>query len=103
MDPRFPQSGSDRLIDRALKAAAMDRKLRHLVTGIQASRLAPDLLAEPIGVEQLEGADGDGIEALEQTEFGQFLDGVRQRVDADAKLADDVGLLVELSVDPAGL
>ena len=103
MDARFPHSGPDRLIDRALKAAAMDGKLRHLVTGIEAARLAPDLLAEPIGVEQLEGADRDGIEPLEQTEFGQFLDGMRQRVDADAELADDVGLLVELAVDPAGL
>ena len=32
---------------------------------------------------------------------GQLLDGVRQRVDADAELADAVGLLVDLAVDAA--
>src|SRR5205085_2312752 len=42
-----------RVVDHALQPAAMNRKLRHVITGVEAARLAPDLLAEAIGVEQL--------------------------------------------------
>jgi hypothetical protein len=47
------------------------------------------------------GADRDGVEPLQQAELLQFLDRVRQRVDADAKLADALGLLEQLAVDAA--
>src|SRR5437763_1372506 len=90
-----------RLIDHVLQLAAMDRELRHIEARIGAAQLAPDLLPEAVQVEQLVGADRDRVEPLEQAELFQFLDGVRQRVDADAELADGVGLLVHLAVDAA--
>ena len=90
-----------RLIDHALQLAAMDRELRHVVAGIEPARLAPDLLAEAVQVEQLVGADRDRVEPLQQPELLQLLDGVRQRVDADPELADAVGLLIDLAVDAA--
>ena len=43
----------------------------------------------------------DRIEPVEQAELGQLLDRVRQRVDADAELADRVRLLEDLAIDPA--
>src|SRR4029077_2565059 len=56
-----------------------------------------------VGVEQLEGADTHLIEAVQQPEVSKFLDGVRQRVDADAELADRFRLLEHLAVEPAGM
>ena len=90
-----------RLIDHALQLAAMDRELRHVEARVGAAQLAPDLLPEAVEVEQLVGADRDRVEPLQQAELLQLLDGVRQRVDADAELADAVGLLVDLAVDAA--
>ncbi len=101
VDARLAEPRPHGLIDHALKAAAVNGELRNVVTGIDAARLAPDLLAEAIGIEQLVRADGDGVETLEQAEVGQFLDGMRQRIDADAKLADGVRLLENFAVDPA--
>src|SRR5208282_4981641 len=99
----FSEPRPHRLVDHALQPAAMNRELRNVITGVDAARLAPDLLTETVGVEQLVGADRDSIQALEQAELGQFLDGVRQRIDADAQLADGVRLLEEFAVDPAGV
>jgi hypothetical protein len=90
-----------RLMDDALQTPAMDRELRHVVAGVEAARLAPDLLAEAVGVDQLVGPDRDRVEPLHQAELAQFLDGVRQRVDADAELADGFGLLEDFAVDAA--
>ena len=78
----------DRVADHALQPAAVDRELRHLVAGVEAARLAPDLLAEAVEIEQLVGADGGGVEPLEQAEAAELGDRVRQHVDADAELAD---------------
>src|SRR3712207_6733444 len=64
----------DCLIQHALQASAVNRELRHVVTGVDAARLAPDLLTKAIEVEQLVGADGDGVEAVEQPEGFQLLD-----------------------------
>src|SRR5205085_1399086 len=75
--------------------------LRHVVAGVEPARLAPDLLAEAVGVEQFIGADADRIETVEEAELGELLDGVRQGVDADAELAHRVRLLVDLAVDAA--
>ena len=99
----FAEPRTHRLVDHALQPAAMDRELRHVVAGIDAARLAPDLLAEAVGVDQLVGADRDGVEPLHQAELLQFLDGMRQRVDADAEFADALGLLEQLAVDAAGM
>src|SRR5262249_24318274 len=49
------------VMDHTLQPAAMDRKLRQIITGIQPARLAPGLLAEAIGIEQLLIADRDRL------------------------------------------
>src|SRR6201984_865805 len=81
----------------------MDGELRHLLAGIGAAQLAPDLLPESVGVEQLVGSDPHRVEAVEQPELAQFLDRMRQRVDSDAELTNGVRLLVDLAVDAAGV
>ena len=103
MDAAFTEPRPHRLKDRALQPATMNRELRHVIAGIEAARLTPDLLTEPVGVDQLKGADADRVEAIQQPELLQLLDGMRQRVDADAELADRVGLLVDFAVDAAGV
>src|SRR5688500_4892733 len=90
-----------RLIDDALEPAAMDRELRHVEAGVGPAQLAPDLLAEAIEIEQLVGADRDRVEPLQEPKLFQLLDGMRQRVDPDAKLADAICLLVHLAIDAA--
>ncbi len=92
----------DGAMDDALQAAAMDRELRHVVTGIEAARLAPDFLAVTVEIIQLIGADRGGVEPVQQAEAGQFADRMRQRVDADAEFADAVGLFEQFAVDAAG-
>ena len=79
----------------------MDRELRNVVAGIEAARLAPDLLAEAIGIDELVGADRNRVEPVEQAEVGKLFDRMRERIDADAKLADRVRLLENLTIDPA--
>ena len=101
MDAQLAEPRAHCLIDHALQPAAMDGELRDVIAGIEPARLAPDLLAEAVGVKQLVGADRDRVEPLQQAEIGQFLDGMRQGVDADAELADDVRLLEDFAVDPA--
>ena len=58
----------------------------------------PDLLAVAREIKQLEGADGGGIELVEQPQPRELADGVWQRVDTDAELADRIGLLVQLGI-----
>ena len=89
------------LVDHGLQAAAMDRELRKFKAGVGAARLAPDLLAAAVHVEQFVGADADLVEFRQQPQFGQLLDGMRQGIDADAELAHRVGLLENLAVDAA--
>ena len=101
MDARLAEPGTDRLKNDALQPAAMNGELRNVVSGVEPARLAPDLLSEPVGVEQLVGADRDRVQAIEQAKLCQFLDGMRQRIDPDAQLANDVGLLEDFAVDPA--
>ena len=103
VDARFAEPRPHRMVNDALQPPAMDGELRHVVAGIGAARLAPDLLAEAVGVDQLVGPDRRRIEPVEQPEPRQLLDRVRQRVDADAELANAVGLLVDLAVDAAGV
>src|SRR5438270_12839792 len=57
VDAAFAEPRPHRLINDALQPAAMDGELRHVVAGVEAARLAPDLLAEAVGVDQLVRAD----------------------------------------------
>src|SRR5262245_46312003 len=103
MDARFAEPRPHRLIDHRLEPAAMDRKLREIEAGIGAARLPPDLLAEAVAIEQLVGADTDGIEPRQQAEPGQLPDGMWEGVDADAQLPNLVALLEDLAVDAPGM
>src|SRR5271166_1067344 len=103
MDARLAQARARRLMDDALQMPAMNRELRHVIAGIRSARLAPDLLTEAVGVEELECADRDLVEPIEETEFSQFLDRVRQRIDADAELADRFRLLEHLAIEAASM
>src|SRR5205085_8002168 len=86
MEMCLADTRAHRVIDHALQPPAMDGELRHIIAGVGAARLAPDLLAEAVGVDELMGPDRRRIEPLEQTERGQLLDRMRQRIDADAEL-----------------
>src|SRR6266576_3319345 len=90
VDARLAEAGADRLVDDRLQPAAMGGKLRHLIAGVGAAQLAPNLLPETVGIEQLVGSDPRRIEAIEQPQLRQFLDGMGQRIDADAELANGV-------------
>ena len=91
-----------RVMDHGLQASTVDRELRILKPGIGAARLAPDLLAIAVHVEQFVGADPDGVQSREQPDLSEFLDG-GQGVDADAQLANGIRLLENLAIDAAGM
>src|SRR4051794_33161937 len=97
VDGLRPEPLLDGPMDDALKAAAVDRELRLIVAGVDAASLAPDFLAVTVEVIELVGADRDIIKLLEQAEACQLAHGMGQRVDANAKLADGVGLLENLA------
>src|SRR5260221_8172777 len=99
MDRVLAQPLLDRCMNYALQATAMDRELRHVMAGAEAARLAPDFLAVAIEIIQFIGADRDRVEPVQETEAGEFADRMRQRVDADAELADRVRLLVQLAIE----
>src|SRR5262249_48265185 len=103
VDARLAEPRAHRLVDDRLQPAAMDGELRHLVAGVGAAQLAPDLLAEAIGVEPLGGSHPHRGETIEQPEIAQFLDRMGRRVEADAELTKGVRLLVELAVDAASM
>src|SRR6185503_20834228 len=90
VEAALAQPRARRLIDHALQPPTMDRELRHVEPGVGPAQLAPDLLPEAVEIEQLVGADRDRVEPLQEPKLLQFPDGVRQRVDADAKLADAI-------------
>src|SRR5437868_11861626 len=79
----------------------MNRELRHIVTGIDAARFAPDLLPMTIEIVKLVGTNCDIIELLQQAEPGEFADRMRQGIDADAEFADSFRLLEEFAANPA--
>src|SRR5262249_28341359 len=87
-----PEPLFDRAVDDALQATAMNRELRHVVTRIDAARFAPDFLTVTIEIVELVGADRDVVELRQETERGKLAHGMRQCVDADAKLANGIGL-----------
>src|SRR5262245_26261097 len=83
----------------AMKPATMDAELRHGVTGIDPTQFLPHGLTEPIDVDELARADAHSIQSGQQAERCEFLYGVRQHIDADAKLTQFERLLVNLCVD----
>src|SRR5262245_4341414 len=85
-----------------LQATAVDRELRHVMTGVQPALLVPNLLAVSRQIEQLMGTDGNLVEPIQQADGGQLADRMWQRVDADPELADGIRLLVELAIDTPG-
>ena len=85
-----PEPFDHRLMDHALQAAAVDGELRHVVAGIEPALFVPDLLAVARQIKKFGGANGDGIEPVEQADAGEFADRMRQSVDADAELANGV-------------
>src|ERR1043165_306933 len=101
MEAAFGKPRARRLIDHVLQLAAVNGELRHLEAGVEPTQFAPDFLPEAVEIEQLVGADGDRVEPLEEAELLELLDRVRQRVDADAELADGVGLLEDFAIDAA--
>jgi hypothetical protein len=101
VDPAFAEFSRNRPVDDGLQPAPVDRELRHIETRIHAARLPPDLLAEAVHVDELFRADGHAVERLQQIQRRQFADRMRQRVDADAKLADLGGLFEDFGLDAA--
>src|SRR5712672_2650853 len=57
VDRILAQSLFDGAVDHALQAAAMDRELRHVVAGVEPTRLAPDFLAVTVEIIQLVGTN----------------------------------------------
>src|SRR5262245_26080761 len=101
VDTVLSDPATERFVDHALQPAAMDRELRILEARVSAARLAPDLLAAAVHVEQFVCANANGVETRQQPKVGEFLDGVGQGVDADAKFANGVRLLKNLTIDAA--
>src|SRR5512144_2682740 len=101
MDAGFAEPRPYRLPDDRLQPAAVDGELRDIIARVRPAQLAPDLLPEPIGVEQLVGSNADRVEPLEQPELRELLDRMRQGVDADPELADGIRQIVDFAVDTA--
>ena len=86
----------------------MDRKLRHLIARSGTARLALHFLTKAIGVNQFIGADGDRVQSVQEPKLPQFANRMRQRIDADPKLADRIifswqpGLVDRWLADRAG-
>src|SRR5882762_1385478 len=79
---------SCRLVEHCLQFAAVNRELRIVMASVAPTRLAPDLPAESVGVDQFMGTNRDAIEYVEQTKFCKFLDCVWERIDADAEFTN---------------
>src|SRR3979411_1889251 len=69
MDARLAEPRAYRLPDHRLQPAAVDGELRDVVTRVRPAQLAPDLLPEAVGVEQLVGPDPHRVEPVEQPEL----------------------------------
>ncbi len=91
----------DGVVDDFLQTAAMNGELRIVEARIEAAFLLPNLLPEAVDVDELLGADRGRVERRQETERGELLDRMRQRVDADADFADFVRLLEDRRLDAA--
>src|SRR5262245_5014722 len=89
-----------RRIEHALQPAPMDGELRVVVARIEATRLAPQFLTEPVGVDQLACTNSNPVQRVKEPKACQFLDRVREQVDADPKLANAPSLLEPRALDP---
>mgnify|MGYP003136857680 CR=1 FL=1 len=87
-DARPPEPFASRLVEDHLQPAAVDGILRPAIAGVAAARLAPDLLAVPVGVDQFLGLDRRRGEPVGEAQFRQFAHRMRQQVDADAERSD---------------
>src|SRR5436305_11881978 len=72
VDRRRSEPLLDSAMNDALKTTAVDRKLRHVMAGIDAAGFAPDLLAVAVEVIELVGADCDVVKLLQQAETCKF-------------------------------
>ncbi len=71
-------------MQQGLELAAVERVLRPEMALCEAAGLGPDAVAVPVEVRHLGGGHGDPGEGVAEAEGGEFLDGVRQQIDADA-------------------
>ena len=99
VDHRGAGTDSQRLEQDALEAAPVDRELRDGQPCIEPRGSREDRLTVTVRHDQRAGADGDGVEGVEQPQAGELGDGRRENVDADAELADRVGLLEHVDAD----
>ena len=83
-----PQALPHRIAQNALQMTAMDRKLWHLIASLQSTRLAPYFLTEAVGIDQFARPDRHLVEPGQQSKLGQLGNGMRQNIDADAKLTN---------------
>src|SRR5262245_31031983 len=90
-------------IKRALQLAAVNGKLRVVIARVKTSGLAPENLAESIGIDQLMGANRHTVELGKEAEFCQFFNRVREYVNADAEFSNAARLLKYLALDPGGV
>src|SRR5882724_12640068 len=74
VDGVLSQTLLDGAVNDALQPAAVNRELRHVVTGIDAAGFAPHFLAVAVEVIKYVGADRDVVELLQQAEPGKFAD-----------------------------
>ena len=99
VDHRGAGTDSQRLEQDALEAPPVDRELRDGQPRIESPGIAQDRLTVTVRHDQRAGADGDRVEGVEQPQAGELGDGRRENVDADAELADRVGLLEHVDAD----
>ena len=92
-----------RIQQHGVQLAAMDGELRRVEAGVGAAQFAPHHLAEAVGIDQLARADAGAVERRQQAQRRQFLDRVRQGVDADAEFAQLADLLEHGAVDADGV
>jgi hypothetical protein len=93
------QSLHERVEQHLLKPPAVRRELGIGIPGCGAPRLTPDLLAAVRAVEKEFGCHRSCPELVKEAQGAELPDGVRQKVDADAKGTQLVDGLVDLDVD----
>jgi hypothetical protein len=97
-DTMFAEPGQRRPMDHAVQPSTVDRKLRHVIARSNTAGLTPYFLTKTISVNQFIGADGDRVQSLQQPKLSQFANRMRQRIDADPKLADRLRLLIYFAI-----
>ena len=79
----------------ALQPSTVDRHLRPLIAGIDATRFLPDTLAQLVEVQQFKGEDATLGDALQEPELVKFPDRMGQQVDADTEFAQFANRFVD--------